>query len=162
MRPSWGALAVTLLACVLGITSPTRSANSFSFTTVDVPGAPPGATGALGINGGGQIVGDFFDAAGKRTNGFLRAATGTFTTIHVPGAITTSAHGINDAGQIVGYFSDAFVKYHGFLRTATGAFTTVDVPGASITNAQGINDAGQIAGYFYAAPHERHGFVTTR
>jgi uncharacterized membrane protein len=108
---------VTLLACVLGITSPTRSANAFSFTTVDVPGAPPGATGALGINGAGQIVGDFFDAAGKRTNGFLRAATGTFTTIHVPGAITTSAHGINDAGQIAGYFYAAPHERHGFVTT---------------------------------------------
>ncbi len=61
MRLSWGALVVMLLARVLGITIPIRSADSFSFTPIDVPGAT--WTEANGITDAGQIVGTFTDAA---------------------------------------------------------------------------------------------------
>jgi len=54
-----------LLACVLGVTIPIRSADSFSFTLIDLPGAT--WTTAYGINRAGQIVGTFTDAAfGRR------------------------------------------------------------------------------------------------
>ena len=146
MRVSWRALVLTLLAGVLtSITIPTHAADSFSFTTIDVPGATD--TYAFGINDSGQIVG-FFREAGKRGHGFLRARMGAFTTIDVPGAATTSALKINRAGQIAGTFMDAGNKFHGFLRAPTGAFTTIDIPGAIGTFAQGINDAGQVVGAF--------------
>src|SRR5438309_4861041 len=123
IRPAWGVLAVILLACVLGITIPTRSANSFSFTTIDPPGAT--RTGVSGINRAGQVVGAFRDADGK-WHGFLRIATGAFITIDVPGATGTYAHGINRASQIAGFFEDEGGKKHGFVRAATGAFTPFD------------------------------------
>ena len=159
IRPSWVALAVILLACGLGITIPTRSANSFSFTTIDPPGAT--RTGVSGINRAGHVVGAFRDAGGK-WHGFLRSATGTFTPIDVPGATGTYAHGINRASQVAGFFEDEGGKQHGFVRAATGAFTPFDVPGAADTGAIGINDAGQIVGDFVDAGGRRHGFVTTR
>jgi len=53
------------------------------------------------INNAGQIVGTFHIAGEINRHGFLRTATGTFTTIDVPGAIHTTLTGINDAGEIV-------------------------------------------------------------
>jgi probable HAF family extracellular repeat protein len=50
----------------------------------------------------------------------------SFTTIDVPGALSTSPSGINDSGQIVGGFWDG-LKGHGFLYRG-GSFTTIDVP----------------------------------
>ena len=41
----------------------------------------------------------------------------TFTTVDVPGAVTTEARGINDTGQIVGWFIDGTVVHHGFVAT---------------------------------------------
>jgi len=42
-------------------------------------------------------------------------AGGTFTTIDVPGAISTVASKINNKGQIVGYYQDSTGQFHGFL-----------------------------------------------
>ena len=111
---------------------------------------------ARGINDAGQIVGDFQDST--TMHGFLDVG-GSFTTIDVPGARSTSAQGINDAGQIVGYFIDS-TGDHGFLDTG-GSFTVIDVPGASFTSAQGINDAGQIVGTFESSFAVEHGFLAT-
>src|SRR5215216_699334 len=77
-------------------------------------------------------------------------ASYTFTTIDVPGSISTVAYGINTAGQIVGSFRDAGLPgfpNRGFLKDGT-TFITIDVPGAEWTEAHGINIAGQIVGTF--------------
>jgi len=99
----------------MGMTVPTRAADSFSFTTLD----PHGATiaSANGINDAGQVVG-FFRRAGAKDHAFLRTATGTFTTFDDPdqGALRGSPLGINDAGQIVGVFM-AGDREHGFVMT---------------------------------------------
>jgi hypothetical protein len=72
------------------------------FTRIDVPGAL--ATGALGINDQGKIVGEYADsqeclATGIGCHGFL-LDNGVFTLIDVPGAATTVPFGINDQGHI--------------------------------------------------------------
>jgi probable HAF family extracellular repeat protein len=69
------------------------------------------------------------------------AASYTFTTLDVPGSITTVADGINTAGQIVGFFNDATGGTHGFLTT----------DGATSTQAFGIGASGQIVGQFLDA-----------
>ena len=129
------AAALFLEGLVLPVGGPYRraQATTYSFTTIDVPGAT--STFAYGINDAGQIVGT------SGGHGFLDTA-GRFTPIDVPGAFSTSAYGINDSGQIVGYYTSGF---HGFLDTA-GSFTTIDVPWASATFAYGVNGAGQIVG----------------
>src|SRR5215471_6289584 len=76
---------------------------TYSFTTIDIPGAD---TYAQGINSSGQIVGGFRDTSG-RAHGFLDTG-GSLTTIDVPGALDTYAYGINNSGQIVGSFRGAF------------------------------------------------------
>src|SRR5215471_16627464 len=80
----------------------------------------------------------------------------SFTTIDVPGALSTNANGINDSGQIVGSFWDG-LNGHGFFLDVDGSFTTIDVPGASSTGASGINNSGQIVGSFVDATGA-HGF----
>ena len=84
------------------------------------------------------------DAAGQQVLGYLYSG-GTFTTIGVPGATSTSVSGINDAGQIVGSYETGEGEPKGFVDNG-GVFTTISLPGATILSANGINDAGQIVG----------------
>jgi hypothetical protein len=82
------------------------------FTPIDVPGGTD--TSALGINGAGQIVGNFF-ATG--VHGFLDSG-GMFTQIDAPGATSTEVFGINDSGEIVGVVGGTnVVGSHGFIGT---------------------------------------------
>ncbi len=68
MRRLWRATILAVLVGTLaGVTAPTRAADTFSFTTIDVPGATD--TYALSINNAGQIAGYY--VAGK-AHGFLR------------------------------------------------------------------------------------------
>lgn len=174
MRPSRRALAVMLLVCACGLTStvsPTRAADPFSFTSIDVPGATDtyaqGATDAQGVienrATAEQIVGYCTDARGQ-LHAFFRITTGAFTIIDVRDADNTFATGSNGAGQIVGFFYVYGGKVHGYLRTSTGAVTRIDVSGAGArdTGAFGINSDGQIVGIFADAGGREHGFVTTR
>lgn len=94
----------------------TRSAaQSFDFTTIDVPcPACPGGiarrTAIGGINPAGDIVGTYTDAVGKQ-HGFLLSG-GQITSIDVPGSLVgvngtlpTVARGIGPSGDIVGQFT---------------------------------------------------------
>jgi len=67
---------------------------------------------AIGINARGDIVGQY--SAGGSNHGFLLDKEGSFTTIDVPGASSTSALGINPRGDIVGDYSAGGIS-HGFL-----------------------------------------------
>jgi probable HAF family extracellular repeat protein len=75
-------------------------------------------------------------------------ASYTFTTIDVPGSISTVTTGINDRGQIVGRFRDGTGQTHGLLIDGA-TLTTIDVPGIpETTEANAINNSGQIVGIF--------------
>jgi probable HAF family extracellular repeat protein len=114
----------------------------YSFTPIDVPyGTNLFGTHAQGINESGQIVGFFYDTAGK-VHSFLDSG-GSFTTFDVLGAAQTNAYDINNLGQIVGFYGSD--RLHGFLYNG-GSFTTIDVPGAQYSEAFGINNSGQIVG----------------
>src|SRR5437660_1241498 len=151
---------LSLVSFLIGL-SATSWATTYTFTTIDVPGAVF-ETAAGGINNAGQIVGRFVSSSTftETDHGFLDSA-GTFTTIDVPlpGAFFTEPLGINDAGEIVGRIIDSNV-FHGFLRTA-GIFTAIDAPGSSFTRALGINDAGQIVGDFVDSAGRGHGVLRT-
>jgi probable HAF family extracellular repeat protein len=85
------------------------SGPTFTFTSIDVPGASN--TLATGINARGAIVGIYYDSAGNE-HGFL-LKNGNFSTVDVPGSMVgvsgtlqTEANGINALGDIVGdYFA---------------------------------------------------------
>ena len=134
------AVALTFLALgPLGLAS-AAWADSFAFSTFDVPGAS--ITEAFGVNDAEQIVGRY-SGADTVTHGFLYTNS-TFTPVNVPGAGDTHAKGINDVAQIVGSFS-------GFSMTASfiydgGNFTIINMPGSLATSATGINNSGQVVG----------------
>jgi len=89
------------------------------------------------------------------------SAIETFTTIDVPGAVSTVALDINNDGVIVGRYAMAG-RTHGFLRTPDGEFMTIDFPGSSFTVAASINDENaDIVGQYAlpSAPTQRHGFL---
>jgi probable HAF family extracellular repeat protein len=115
--------------------------------------------GAHDINNTGQIVGCY----ALCSHGFLLSGA-AFTSIDVPGAVSTQATGINDAGQIVGNYYDG-TTLHGFIYDGT-TFTTIDAPGAFLTSIFRINNAGTIVGYYAVetAPgvYEDRAFVATR
>ena len=101
------------------------AAQSFNFNAIDVPcsATPPTScpsgiarqTVANGINPAGDIVGVFTDGVGKQ-HGFL-LSRGQFTTIDVPGAVSTSANGISPSGEVVGNYTAPYT--HGFSDAAS-------------------------------------------
>ena len=96
----------------------------YPFTTLNAPFATDG-TLAHGINGSGQVVGQYSNNTGNHS--FLYSG-GTYTTIDDPLATQgTFAISINAAGQIVGAYFDASGG-HGFLRNRNGTFTTLNDP----------------------------------
>jgi len=130
-----------------------RSEGSFSFVSIDVPGAI--STSVRGIDSSGRVVGSFIDSSG--THGFL-FSNGTFSKIDVPGSTWNIATGINSAGQIVGgYGTGTDSGNHGFLYSA-GNFSTFDAPGSLDTIGYGLNNKGQIVGTFLGSDGFRHGF----
>jgi probable HAF family extracellular repeat protein len=116
-------------------------AESFTYTTISVPGATQ--TSASAINNVGQIVGNYRDSTGA-WHGYVYT-NGTFTNFFdVPGVnppAPIGISGINDAGQIVGSIGGPGGK--GFLYS-DGVFTDIYYPQGFSTSANGINNAGQI------------------
>src|SRR6266852_3685135 len=70
-----------------------------------------------------------------------------FSTLDVPGAISTYPSGINSVGQIVGFYTDG-AGSHGFLLSDE-EYTSLDVRDGDETYAYGINNVGQIVGSYY-------------
>jgi parallel beta-helix repeat protein len=139
------------------------------YATIDYPDPKSFASLADGINDAGDIVGQYNSLGdpqqpfGRGMRGFL-LSKGVFTSIEIPGAITTQSRGINSAGDVVGYFMDANQRVHGFLlkRGATQPLV-IDYPGAFQTELTGINDHGAVAGRYKrtsdSSRSDWHGFV---
>jgi uncharacterized membrane protein len=155
-------IGALVLVSLLGWTPAVARAASYSFKSIDVPGA--WATFAHAINDTGQIVGAYTSAE-WRTLGFV-LSKGKFKTIDVPTADSTVAMGINNHGNIVGTYSAG--EQVGFLlNKGKKKFKTidVDVPDSGdicMTRADSINNRGQIAGHYLDncdSANGQHGFV---
>jgi len=91
-----------------------------AYTTIDAPGSS--FTVAEGINNPGVIAGYFVDGVGipggglpdGTHHGFVLSA-GVYTTVDVPGALSTEIYSINAIGEIVGQYVDAGEGAHGFV-----------------------------------------------
>ena len=86
-----------------------------------------------------------------------------FTTIDVPGAVSTDLIGFTTQ-TMVGDFADAEGNTHGWLLTK-GEFTQFDVPGAWFTGLSAINRRGQFGGVYRDDPEHparRHGVTARR
>ena len=149
-------MACLLAACSESPTAPTgglrpgsysadRLEPTFSFDTVDVPGAL--ATSPGGINAAGDISGTYVDATGH-SHGFIHH-NGNFTSIEFPGADNTSVNGIGPSGDVVGtHWNDdeEVVAFHGYHRSAQGEFEDVHFPGHLYEIPQRILADGRIFG----------------
>ncbi len=124
-------------------------------TDLNIPGVFP--TAIEGINGSGQMVGQYFDS-NNLSHGFLYSGK-TVTEVDVPGAKGwTEASDISDSGVIVGNFIDRKGRQHGF-EDKNGTFTGIDYPGAQSSYAIGINTGGEIVGIYVDSSSSTHGFL---
>jgi uncharacterized membrane protein len=113
-------------------------ADSYVFTTIDVPGAT--STTATGVNASGEIVGYYSDASG--THGFSDV-NGSFATLNSPASSSlTQAWSVNNAGQIV-----VNSEFSGFVYS-NGSYTAVTAPNPPYidTIPYGMNNSGQVVG----------------
>jgi uncharacterized membrane protein len=132
----------------------------------------PGAVFTEGsdINTAGDIVGSYATADGD-TVGFLRTRHGRFSTIEVPGALSTSPRAINNSLQIVGSFMELtpwldeswrgfLIDRRGTLRVLNHPFASPGSPGSQ-TFPAAINEAGVIVGSFGGSEGDDpwHGFI---
>jgi hypothetical protein len=144
-RIAAGVIGVSLSLPALFLLPDKSFAQTFSFSTVDVPcsSAPPfscpnGAarrTAIGGINPAGDYVGVYTDGVGKQ-HGFVFSHD-QFTTIDVPGKVVgvagnlpTVARGINPGGDIVGSFT---VPYNPPASTNAPVDSPVYCPAAGST-----------------------------
>ncbi|HKR97484.1 MAG TPA: hypothetical protein VJW55_19060 [Candidatus Angelobacter sp.] len=149
-RRYWVVLVLALMGLGLANTADAQGP-FFSFTQLDPPGSV--STEADDINAQGQIIGFFFDAAG-REHGWL-FQDGSFTQVDFPGASATRTVNINNSSVITGSFLDAAGVQHGLVGRADNLIR-FDVPGSTSTNGEGINDVGTLVGSFTDAAGATH------
>ena len=117
-------------------------------TILNVPG---GSNTIAHSQFGNQVVGNFNTTSNMGTIFNYNIATGSFTTISVPGASSSSAYGIW-ADRIAGGFS--LGGGHAFIyNQTTGAFTTYNAPGVGVidTHFEGITAGGRANEFNLAA-----------
>jgi len=112
----------------------------------------------LGINNNGVAVGFYNDAAGHSHAYEVNQATGVFTAIKIPGAVSATATGISNLGDIAGFATDASGVTSSWLRH-NGQLTAYQFPGGSNTQAFGVNTKDQIVGSYLDGAGVQHGFV---
>ena len=131
-------------------------------------------TACYAINDSGVSVGYYVDSAGVY-HGWMRTATGTVTTIDVPGAATTTGTapcvsvpvagtvviGVNNTGYVSGHYWDSAYNEHGFIMTPSGKFIHVNVPGAFQTSGGGLNDHVTITGHYADSSCVDSGYIAT-
>ena len=153
--PTIKAWTLLVTACTLCAAAPAYAAPS-NYTTFD----PPNSfyTQPECINPAGTIAGYYYDDQTSNSQGFIRSAAGTITSVNVPDAVATEILGLNASGTTTGIFI-ADNLWHGFVRTAGGAFMTFDPTGSIFTIAFSINDSGLITGVFQDSNYVYHGFL---
>jgi hypothetical protein len=127
---------------------------------IDDPNGVPGTTTAAAINNSGELAGFYTNGVTDSVEGFIDNG-GTFSTIDVPGSMSTMLLGLNDNGYAVGVASYASGAMFGIVcNTSTlKCLETSDPNGIGTTTFNGINDHNQIVG-FYTAGSNTIGLVT--
>jgi subtilase-type serine protease len=100
-------------------------------------------------NFGNQVVGNF-DTRLATGNAFLyNIASGTFTTINRPGAVSTTAYGVYGNRIAGGSAAGPGLSRAYILNQDTGVYTTYDAPGTGtvVTHFEGITGGGRANTY---------------
>jgi len=126
------------------------------YTALDAPGAGTASsqgTEALSINDSGEIAGVFWDSSSVE-HGFLRDASGNYTTFDIPGGANVTSAVLNQNGEVAGSYQASGSPFDipsGYVRDTAGNITSFVVPNSAETFVTGINLSGQITGYYYSA-----------
>jgi uncharacterized membrane protein len=143
-----------LCAAVLLHVAPSMAA--YDYKTYDYPGAT--ATGLVGINDLGVMIGIFQDAVGVHS---FVLEHGRAALIDPDGVVGQSSSGqaysINALGVIVGSYQDAAGVVHGFVLK-DGVVSPVEYPGGFPTEVYAINDFGHMVGGYYTPDQNVHAF----
>ena len=81
-----------------------------------------------------------------------------FTTVRVPGALSTAVGGINNAGVMVGQYQAGKGTTRGFMRDGD-KWTRIDHPGGSQTICRNVNSSGAIVGNYVNSKGAVSGFL---
>jgi hypothetical protein len=162
-RLGWKACLTIALLSMMTIAdcwlTPAAVAQTYSFRTVQVPGAA--STQVFRSNNFGEMAGNFGTTEISVDTSFL-LAKGVFTPIVLLSGSTfssfTFAQGINNRAQVIGLYTDSDGFAHGFLWSRNGKYIVINVPGAFSSEPASINDAGVVAGY-YDDGNRFHGFL---
>jgi hypothetical protein len=130
-----------------------------SYTDPHTPKVAGAVNQLLGINNQGIAVGFYNDANDNAHAYELNQATGVFTALKIPDAVSATATGINTYGDVVGFYTDASGSTESFLITTSHQLVTYQFPGGSDTQALGINFKDQIVGSYLDSKGVMHGFV---
>lgn len=118
-----------------------------------------GAAVALGMNAGGDIVGQTYTSTGAVA--FLYRGSSLIELGYLGNGNVSRATAINDAGHIVGesnLAAGAQAPTHPFLFDGAAWFDLGTLTGVGVTSAVAINNAGHIAGYSDAGRGRTHVF----
>jgi probable HAF family extracellular repeat protein len=129
-----------------------------SYTDPHTPNIKKAVNQLLGINNNGLAVGFYNDAKGNSHAYELNQATGVFTAIHIPGAVSTTATGINNDGAVVGFSTNGSGVTSSWLLHR-GTLITYQFPHGSGTEAFGVNNHDQVVGSYLDSAKVMHGFV---
>ncbi|MEM8932368.1 MAG: hypothetical protein AAGE94_14395 [Acidobacteriota bacterium] len=152
-RPSAVLLALLLVLGSVAAVAQTVTPGSFSFETIEAPGAL--ATEASDIDKRGTVVGYTVDASGG-TTGFLY--DGAFTPFSIAGYEGTTIIGTNDKGALVGDVADASGTLHGYL-SVDGEVTIYTAAGSDLTIALDVNKKNQVVGFYRTPANQRFAFL---
>ena len=94
---SWSLVGLAMIGLLLQTsTTQTRQGDTYTWTTIDPPGATLATAAAISSNG---YIAGRWDGPDGRRRGYL-LANGTYFTIEPPGATFTNANGVNPRGEI--------------------------------------------------------------
>ena len=147
--------SLCLVFCVTIATSAWAQTPTFQFTALDDPAGFN--TEPRSINSSGEIAGfyqtdtscqesviDIRYIPNCKKHGFTYL-NGTYTTLDVPGGVSTVVNGVNDKGDLVGIYVNSDNSIHGFLWLHTGTIQTLD-DGSNVVIPLGVNRSLTIVG----------------
>ncbi len=128
---------------------PAANAGTYSFVTIDVPGAF--GTDVYGINDNGLVSGLGFNSSFQSTGFLYNQGSLSLFTAPLPGggsAVDTEFYQVNNAGQVaVSYYGADGIYHAATYNSVTAAWTYLpDVPGTAENLAGGINNHGLVVG----------------
>jgi hypothetical protein len=136
------------------------------FALVTKPGESPGGSSpslrANAIDNAGDVAGSY--TSDGVTEGFLKLADGTFITIAIPGASSTTALGVNNDDTVVGAFtagsgSKAVTNGFVWLTGGSSVVETGNINGIRDINITGINDKNILTGFYVDSKGHTDGFL---